>query len=74
MVSWNAYDKILRYWEYDSVIKDQIKKGIVEVVEAPTHGEVGKVYYIPHDRYKETSQQLNSGLSTMHQLGEVVHH
>ena len=56
MVSWNAYHKILRYWEYDSVIKDQIKKGIVEVVEAPTQGEVGKVYYIPHDHYKETSQ------------------
>ena len=38
--------EILR--EYDSVIKEQIKKGIVELVEEPTQGEVGKVHYIPH--------------------------
>ena len=34
--------------EYDSVIKEQLKKGIVEVVERPGEGEVGKTYYLPH--------------------------
>ena len=34
--------------EYDSVIRDQLSKGIVEVVEKPGEGEVGKIHYIPH--------------------------
>ena len=34
--------------EYDSVIKEQLHRGIVEVVEKPSEGEVGKVHYIPH--------------------------
>ena len=34
--------------EYDSVIKEQLRKGIVEVVEKPDEGEVGKTHYLPH--------------------------
>ena len=34
--------------EYDSVIKEQLKNGIVEVVEKPADGEVGKTHYLPH--------------------------
>ena len=34
--------------EYDSVIKEELKKGIVEVVERPGEGEVGKTHYLPH--------------------------
>ena len=34
--------------EYDSVIKEQLKNGIVEVVGKPSDGEVGKTHYLPH--------------------------
>ncbi|XP_044165250.1 uncharacterized protein LOC122949186 [Acropora millepora] len=34
--------------EYDSVIKEQLKNGIVEVVGKPADGEVGKTHYLPH--------------------------
>ena len=34
--------------EYDSVIKEQLRKDIVEVVERPGEGEVGKTHYLPH--------------------------
>lgn len=34
--------------EYDSVIKEQLKNGIVEVVEKPGDCEVGKTHYLPH--------------------------
>ena len=34
--------------EYDSVIKEQLKNGIVEVVEKPADGEVGKTHYLLH--------------------------
>ncbi|XP_068758056.1 uncharacterized protein [Montipora capricornis] len=34
--------------EYDSVIKEQLQRGIVEVVEKPSEGGVGRVHYIPH--------------------------
>ena len=34
--------------EYDCVIKEQLHRGIVEVVEKPSEGEVGRVHYIPH--------------------------
>ena len=34
--------------EYDCVIKEQLHRGIVEVVEKPSEEEVGKVHYIPH--------------------------
>ena len=34
--------------EYDSVIKEQLKNGIIEVVEKPADGEVGKTHYLPH--------------------------
>ena len=34
--------------EYDSVIKEQLHRGIVEIVENLSEGEVGKVHYIPH--------------------------
>ena len=34
--------------EYDSVIRDQLSNGIVEVIEKPGEGEVGKIHYIPH--------------------------
>lgn len=34
--------------EYDAVIKDQLNRGIVEVVEKEDVGEMGKVHYIPH--------------------------
>ena len=32
--------------EYDSVIKEQLQRGIVEVVEKPSEGGVGRVHYI----------------------------
>ena len=34
--------------EYDCVIKEQLHRGIVEVVEKPSEGEAGRVHYIPH--------------------------
>lgn len=34
--------------KYDSVIKEQLKNGIVEVVEKPADGEVGKTHNLPH--------------------------
>ena len=34
--------------EYDSVIKEELRRSIVEVVEKPSQGEVGRVHYIPH--------------------------
>ena len=34
--------------EYDSVIREQLKNGIVKVVEKPADGEVGKTHYLPH--------------------------
>jgi hypothetical protein len=46
--------------EYDVVIKDQMNRGIVEVVGEEDVGEVGKVHYIPHHavirRDKETTK------------------
>ena len=46
--------------EYDSVIKEQLKNGIVEVVEKPSDGVVGKTHYLPHHavirRDKETTK------------------
>ena len=34
--------------EYDSFIKEQLHRGIVEVVEKPSKGGVGRVHYILH--------------------------
>ena len=34
--------------EYDSLIKEQLQRGIVEVVEKPGEGGVGRVHCIPH--------------------------
>ena len=34
--------------EHDTVIKEQLQRGIVQIVEKPCEGEVGKVHYIPH--------------------------
>ena len=34
--------------EYDAVIKDQLGRGIVEIVDKEDVGEIGKVHYIPH--------------------------
>ena len=34
--------------EYDSVIKEQLKNGIVEVLEKSAHGDVGKTHYLPN--------------------------
>ena len=34
--------------EYDNVIKEQLQRGIVEIVQNPNEGEIGKVHYIPH--------------------------
>ena len=34
--------------QYDAVIREQIDKGIVEIVAEPDIGKVGKVHYIPH--------------------------
>ena len=46
--------------EYDAVIKEQIKSGIVEEVSKPECGEVGRVHYLPHHavirRDKETTR------------------
>ena len=46
--------------EYDAVIREQIKNGIVEEVSEPKSGEVGRVHYLPHHavirRDKETTK------------------
>ncbi|CAB3994168.1 Hypothetical predicted protein, partial [Paramuricea clavata] len=46
--------------EYDAVIKDQLTKGVVEIVQKEDIGELGKVHYIPHHavirRDKETTK------------------
>ena len=34
--------------EYDSFIKEQLHRGIIEVVEKPSEGGVGQVHYILH--------------------------
>ena len=34
--------------EYDASIRDQIAKGIVEVVKNPSDGELGRIHYLPH--------------------------
>ena len=34
--------------EYDTVIREQINNGIVEVVEEPWNSEIGRTHYIPH--------------------------
>lgn len=34
--------------EYDAVIKDQLNRGIVEIVDEKDVGEMGKVHYMPH--------------------------
>ena len=34
--------------EYDTVIKDQLNRGIVEIVDKKDVGEMGKVHYMPH--------------------------
>ena len=34
--------------EYDSVIKDQIERGIVEVVDKEAKPESNRIHYIPH--------------------------
>ena len=34
--------------EYDAVIKDQLSRGIAEIVDKEDVGEIGKVHYIPH--------------------------
>ena len=34
--------------DYDAIIQDQIKKGIVEVVEDTERPTIGKVHYLPH--------------------------
>ena len=34
--------------EYDNVIKEQLKEGMVEVVDEQHPGEIGKVHYLPH--------------------------
>ena len=34
--------------EYDSVIKTQLEKGIVEVVQDPAGADLSGVHYLPH--------------------------
>ena len=34
--------------EYDSVIKNQLSSGIIEVVEKPLDGVIGRTHYLPH--------------------------
>ena len=34
--------------EYDNVRKEQLQRGIVDIVQNPGEGEVGKVHYLPH--------------------------
>lgn len=34
--------------EYDTVIREQINNGIVEIVEEPWNSEIGRTHYIPH--------------------------
>ena len=55
----NQDPEVLR--EYDSVIREQLRRGIVEVVEKPDEGEVGKTHYLPHHaviRRDKTSTKL----------------
>ena len=46
--------------EYNAVIREQIKNGVVEEVSEPETGEVGRVHYLPHHavirRDKETTK------------------
>ena len=34
--------------EYDSIIRDQIKQGVVQVIHDPDFTESGKIHYLPH--------------------------
>ena len=34
--------------QYDTIIRDQLRQGVVEVVTEPTHCEDGRVHYLPH--------------------------
>ena len=34
--------------QYDAIIRDQMKSGIVETVTSPGSGPIGRVHYIPH--------------------------
>ena len=43
--------------EYDSVIKDQLKKGIIEQVDSTWGSEVGKVHYLPHHAVMRRDKQ-----------------
>ena len=35
-------------WEYDSIIKSQLRQRIVEEVDQPSRGVSGRVHYLPH--------------------------
>ena len=45
---------------YNDVIQDQLTQGIIEVVDKPESGDVGKVHYLPHHaiirREKQTTK------------------
>ena len=47
--------------EYDSVIRDQLNRGIVEVVDSPSSDENDRVHYLPHHgvvRQDKTTSKL----------------
>ena len=45
---------------YDSVIRDQVDKDIVEVVKEPTKKPVTQVHFLPHHAvHREEKGQLN---------------
>ena len=49
--------------EYDELIKNQLKSGVVELVQTDSFPETGRVYYIPHHavnrRNKNTTKVRN---------------
>ena len=45
--------------DYNNVIKDQLKKGIVEIVDDPDSGEVGKMHYLPHHAVVRKDKQTS---------------
>ena len=43
---------------YNDVIQDQLTQGIIEVVDKPESGDVGKVHYLPHHAVIRREKQM----------------
>jgi hypothetical protein len=51
--------------EYDTVIKDQLNRGIVEIVDKKDVGEMGKVHYMPQscgDKARQTNHKTENSI------------